>query len=176
MSALDRNNAGAPALRACVRAGALLAIAACAAIATGCSSPSKTKLVVECTGSPKDPSAEGPALVGQGYGRDSSPIPLNAVVFTGKEVAKRVAVQGLYAARTDAGPVEVGVRLINCTRDTVNVALRTSFMDERQRPTEKPTAWKNVLVPPGSIGNYSALSIGDESVKYYLVEVRDGTL
>ncbi|MBK8017604.1 MAG: hypothetical protein IPK20_13410 [Betaproteobacteria bacterium] len=176
MSALHRNSTGARPPYALSGAGALVLIAACAAIAAGCSSPSKPKLVVECTGSPKDPAADGPALVGQGYGRESSPIPLNAVVFTGKDIAKRVAVQGLYAARTDAGPVEVGVRLINCTRDTVNVAVRTSFMDERQRPTEKPTAWKNVLVPPGSTGNYSALSIGDESVKYYLVEVRDGTL
>lgn len=141
---------------------------------TACSN--NPKIVAECKGSPKDPSNEGPALVGQGYGRDMSPIPLNAVVFSDKETASHVAIHGLYAAKTDAEVVEVGVRLLNCTKANVNVAVRTSFMDAKQRPTEKPTAWKNVLIPAGTTGEYTALSVGTDNVKYYLVEVRNGTL
>lgn len=133
----------------------------------------RAKQVVECSGSPRDPSASGPALVGKEYGVRVAPIPLDSVLYATKAMMKRVAVQGLFADRTEADTVRVTARLVNCTREAMQVVARTHFMDKTQRPTEKVSAWQSVFVQPGSLAVYSETSLATDSIATYLVELRE---
>jgi hypothetical protein len=113
--------------------------------------------------------------VGEEYGVTITPIPLDAVVFNDKKLARKVAVQALWAQRTPADTVEVGARLVNCTTNPLQLGVRTSFMDSRQRPTEQISGWKAVFIQPRTTALYSEVSIDRDSVSHYLVEVRDAT-
>jgi hypothetical protein len=144
------------------------------AILGGCAAPGTPQLVVECGQPPRNPPASGLALVGKEYGVTMSPIPLDSVVFTNKQLSKSVAVQSLHASRTHADNVAVTARVVNCTDKVVQLGMRTSFMDEKQRPTEKISIWKTVLVQPRAIALYQETSIATDDVANYLVEMRDG--
>ncbi|MFO1322275.1 MAG: hypothetical protein U1F52_21920 [Burkholderiales bacterium] len=150
--------------------GVLLAIAAVSL--TGCAGE-RAKQVVECSGAPRDPSAAGPAFVGKEYGVRVAPIPLDSVLYASKATIKRVAVQGLFADRTEADTVRVTARLMNCTREPIHVTARTHFMDKTQRPTEKASAWQSVFVQPGSFTVYSETSLATDGIATYLVELRE---
>jgi hypothetical protein len=141
-----------------------------------CGSAPAPKVVTQCKGAPRNPDADTPALVGESYGREMAGIPLNAVVFDDKDSSRRVAVQDLSATRTDTESVRVEARFLNCTPYPATLAVRTRFMDAKQRSTEKPTAWKTVTLPPGALGDYDAVSLGTNEVKLYVVEVRNGAL
>lgn len=154
---------------------ALGAIALTVTLACGCATREKPALVVECGQPPRSPPAAGPALVGEEYGVTITPIPLDAVVFNDKKLARKVAVQALWAQRTPADTVEVGARLVNCTTNPLQLGVRTSFMDSRQRPTEQISGWKAVFIQPRTTALYSEVSIDRDSVSHYLVEVRDAT-
>ncbi|QEH77433.1 hypothetical protein EIK56_04330 [Sphingomonas sp. C8-2] len=116
-------------------------------------------------------SAGGPALVAN-VPSAMTPIDLNAVQMTDKKLANRVVVEGMFARRTETNSVEVITRFVNCTKKTVELDARSSFMDENQVPTEDSTYWKKVILAPKATGVYRGLSIGRDEVKYYLVEVR----
>ena len=113
----------------------------------------------------------GPALVAN-VPSSMTPIDLNAVQMTDKKLAKQIVVEGVFARRTETNSVEVITRLVNCTKKTVTLDARSSFMDENQVPTEDSTYWKKVILSPKATGVYRGLSIGRDEVKYYLVEVR----
>jgi len=117
------------------------------------------------------PSAGGPALVAN-VPSSMTPIDLNAVQMTDKKIAKQIVVEAMFARRTETNSVEVITRFVNCTKKTVELDARSSFMDEQQVPTEDSTYWKKVILAPKATGVYRGLSIGREDVKYYLVEVR----
>ncbi len=134
----------------------------------------KPPVVVECTGGNRGNASDGPALVGQNYGARMSTIPLDAVQYTDKRIARRVAVQSMYAQQTQTRNVAVGARFVNCSTASVALGVRTSFLDATLRPTEAASAWKTVYVPAKSTATYDEISVDRDRVKHYLIEVRDG--
>lgn len=143
-----------------------------AMVLTGCAtSPTN---VVECGSTIKAPPGTGPAILGKEYGVQMSPIPADSVLFATKGLAKHVAIQGLFASRTETDTVQVTARFVNCSDQVVKLGVRVHFMDSKQRPTEKPTVWQAVFIQPRSMGVYTESSLGAENVGSYLVELRDG--
>jgi hypothetical protein len=132
-----------------------------------------TPLVVECGKSAERSALSGPALMGQSYGPQMSAIPLNAVQYTDALLTKRVAVQTMFGDGTGMDTVSVGARFVNCSDQPVALGVRTSFLDTKQRPTEAPSAWQTVFVPPKASANYSEVSIGRSTVAHYVIEIRD---
>ena len=133
----------------------------------------RTPLLVECGKSAERSGFSGPALIGQNYGPQMSVIPLNAVQYTDSSLTKQVAVQTMFGDRTGVDTVSVGARFVNCSDQPVALGVRTSFLDTKQRPTEAPSAWQTVFVPPKATANYSEVSIGRSTVAHYLIEIRD---
>lgn len=151
---------------------ASVALSCLAAALTACAG--KPPAVVECTGGIRGNSSDGPALVGQDYGARMSAIPLDAVQYTDKRLARRVAIQTMYAQRTEMGNVNVGARFVNCSTASVALGVRTSFLDAKLRQIEPASAWKTVYVPAKATAVYDELSVDRDRVKHYLIEVRDG--
>lgn len=141
----------------------------------GCANvPANTpRLVVECGSVARNPSAVGPALVGEDYGPKTTPIPLDSVLFASKDLSKRIAVQSIFAARSETHTVRLTARLINCSDSAAQVSVRAHFMDRERRPTEKPSGWQAVYLQPRGLGIYDESSIASEPVAHYLLEVRD---
>lgn len=146
----------------------LLLTAAIPLLLAGCAET--RKMVVEC-GFPDQPPPQGPALVSQEYG-ETSPIPLNAVQYVSPSLVEQVAVQNLKARRSPTQTVEVHARLINCSDSQMVVGVRAHFMDNDQVPTEKESAWQNVVMQPHALGHYKESSL-KTNVGYYLLELRD---
>jgi hypothetical protein len=117
------------------------------------------------------PAPQGPALVQQAYGTAHTPIPANAVLFTHEGLAAHVAVQGLFAGRTEAGTVEVSARLVNCTDQPVALRARTSFLAASTAPAEPASAWQPVFLAPRATAVYQERSLGRERVASYLIEI-----
>jgi hypothetical protein len=136
---------------------------------TGCVATRKP--VVACNFPKQAAPAAGTALVAQEYGQ-ISPIPLDAVQFTGRVLSKEIAVQSLQAHRTPTNTVQVTARLINCTDEPRVVGVRSNFMDRQELATEPATAWQNVVLQPRAMGTYQENSMG-RGVEHYVVELRD---
>jgi hypothetical protein len=134
----------------------------------GCAA--RQPLVVECTSSIKDNHRAGPALVGQEYGVQSTPIPLNSVQFADWGVAKELAVQHLFASRTPTNTVQLTARFISCSDEAVSLKVRVSFLDANQLPTEPTSAWQTVFLQPRLTAVYAERSAA-KNVSSYLVEV-----
>lgn len=127
-------------------------------------------LVVECTSAVKDKHSVGAALVGQEYGVQSTPIPLNSVQFADWGTAKKLAVQHLFASRTPTNTVQLTARFISCSDEPVSVKVRASFLDSNQLPTEATSAWQPVFLQPRLTAVYSERSTA-KNVNSFLVEV-----
>lgn len=156
------------------------AVALCALIAGGCAQTQPvSRPVVECStpvwaqarGTPAPGEPGNPALVGKEYGMAMTPIPLDAVQFTDRALAERVAIQSVAARRTPTETVQVSSRFVNCTDRAVNMKARTSFMDANQAPTEPISAWRTVIIQPRATAVYQENSIGRGAVSHYLVEI-----
>jgi len=117
------------------------------------------------------PADAGPALVQQEYGSTHTPIPVNAVLFTHEGLAAHVAVQALYAGRTEAGTVHVTARLVNCADQPIVLRARTSFLQQSTAPAEPVSAWQNVFLPPRATALYQERSLARETVASYLIEI-----
>jgi hypothetical protein len=113
----------------------------------------------------------GPALVAN-VPKSMTPIDLEAVQMTDKAVTKSVIVEAMMARRTETNTLQVMTRLVNCTKDDIQVEARSSFMDVDQMPTEPVSVWKRVFLPALSTGVYTESSIGRDKVATYFVEVR----
>ena len=113
----------------------------------------------------------GPALVAN-VPKAMTPIDLEAVQMTDKAVTKAVIVEAMMARRTETNTLQVMTRLVNCTKNDIQVEARSSFMDADQMPTEPVSIWKRVFIPALSTGIYSESSIGRDKVATYFVEVR----
>jgi hypothetical protein len=127
-------------------------------------------LVVECGSSIKEKHSAGAALVGQEYGVQSTPIPLNSVQFADWGTAKQLAVQHLFASRTPADTVQLTARFISCSDEPVALKVRAAFLDSNQMPTEPTSAWQTVFLPPRLTAVYAERSTA-KNVSSYLVEV-----
>jgi hypothetical protein len=113
----------------------------------------------------------GPALVQQAYGTAHTPIPVNAVLFTHEGLAAHVAVQALYAGRTEGGTVHVTARLVNCADQPIVLRARTSFLQPSTAPAEPASAWQNVFLPPRATALYQERSMARDTVASYLIEI-----
>lgn len=113
----------------------------------------------------------GPALVAN-VARSMTPIDLEAVQMTDKALTKNVIVEAMMAQRTETNTLQVMTRLVNCTKNPLQVEARSSFMDANQFPTEPVSAWKRVFLPALATGVYSESSIGRDKVASYFVELR----
>jgi hypothetical protein len=128
-------------------------------------------LTVKChIGVAKRAPMTGDALVANVPGA-MRPIPLDAVQFIDKKMAKSVIVEGLFQRRTETGAAEVIARLVNCTKKPLQLRARTSFLDQQQAPAEPTSAWKMLFLPPLSLATYAERSIRRESVDSFLIEV-----
>lgn len=86
----------------------------------------------------------------------------------------KIAVESTGARRTPTGTLEVWALLRNRTDYPLQVEGRTNFFDADQAPTDLPTAWKRIYLPPRSIAKYSGASVGVQGITYYMVELREG--
>jgi hypothetical protein len=134
----------------------------------GCAA--RQPLVVECGSSIKPNRSAGAALVGQEYGLQSTPIPLNSVQFADWGTAKKLAIQHLFASRTSANTVQLTARFISCSDEAVSLRVRASFLDSNQMPTEPTSAWQTVFLQPRLTAVYAEKSTA-KNVSSYLVEV-----
>lgn len=150
-----------PAAALCLAGGLLLG---------GCAPmPGPAPVVSDCS-LPATQDRTGPALVGQRYGMAMTPMPLNSVQFSGQDVARAMAVQNLYAARTPTGTVQVSARFVSCLDQPASVRVRTSFMRADTAPAEAPTPWRLVFLEPRATALYSELSVSTDATAY-LIEV-----
>lgn len=131
------------------------------------------KPVVECSFPSQAPPPPGSALVANQYG-SISPIPLDAVQYTDRELTRQVAAQSLHARRSPTNTVEISARFINCTDAPLVLGARTNFMDGAERAVEAPSAWKNVVMQPRAMGDYQESSLTTQ-VEHYVVELRNGS-
>lgn len=136
----------------------------------GCALHGAPPLVTECTRPPAHADRGGPALVGEPYGMQATPIPLNSVQFSNWNVAKTVAVQHLFASRTATNTVAVSARFISCTDAPFSIRVRTSFLDANQAPTEPASVWQTVMLQPHATSTYEERSISPR-VANYLIEI-----
>jgi len=116
------------------------------------------------------PLPDGPALTAN-VAKSMTPIPLDAAQFTDKKLAKSMVVEGLFSRITDSGSSEVTARFVNCTKNTLAIRVRTSFMDAQQFPTEPSSAWRTVFIPALGTGLYSEKSIAPKGVANFLIEL-----
>mgnify|MGYP006299970003 CR=1 FL=1 len=147
-----------------------LMIAASLLVLGGCAGVEDRPLIVEC-GQSVDNGRPGMALVGQQYGPQMTPMPLDSIQFTDTESLEKVAVQHLSATRTPTQVTRVTARFVSCVDEPVAIRVRTSFLDGVQRPAEPSSAWRTVHLQPRLTAAYSELSTSVE-VANYLLEVR----
>src|SRR5262245_6218078 len=83
------------------------------AIASGCAIKGQPPLVAE-SNRPIKGERTGPALFGQEYGRQATPLPLDSVQFSNWKSARSIAVQRLFASRTSTDTVQVVARVVSC--------------------------------------------------------------
>jgi hypothetical protein len=136
---------------------------------TGCAVQGHPPLVVQCS-APAKGDRSGPALVGQEYGTQATPIPLNSVQFSNWDTVKELSVQRLFAARTSSNTVQVTARFISCADTVLAIRVRTSFLDANQAPTEPASAWQTVFLQPRLTTVYAEKSTS-QSVANYLIEI-----
>jgi len=113
----------------------------------------------------------GPALVAN-VPKAMTPIDLEAVQMTDKAVTKSVIVEAMMARRTETNTLQVMTRVVNCTKDDLQIEARSNFMDADQMPTENASVWKRIFIPALSTGVYTESSIGRDKVATYFVELR----
>ncbi|MBI3446141.1 MAG: hypothetical protein HY055_12465 [Magnetospirillum sp.] len=106
----------------------------------------------------------------------SSPLkelPMNSVAITDETIANKVFVRAVNARRTATGTVEVVSQIINCTDYPLNAEARVQFYDKTKVASEPVSAWRRFNLPARTSNTYQELSIGTESVEYYMVEMRE---
>lgn len=151
--------------RAALAAAMVVALAACFPV------NGPTPVVARCTPPMMGTDARtGPALVGQHYGMQMSPLPLNSVQFDSSDTAQAMAVQQLYAERTPTNSVRVTARLVSCGDRPRAVRMRTTFLRQTQATAEAPTAWKTVHLTARGLAHYEELSVSPDA-HFYLIEI-----
>lgn len=130
-----------------------------------------TPVVARCTAPMMGTDTRGgPALVGQHYGMQMSPLPLNSVQFDSSDTAQALAVQQLYAERTPTDSVRVTARFVSCGDRPQAVRMRTTFLRQNHSTAEAPTAWKTVHLTPRGLVHYEELSVSPDA-HFYLIEI-----
>jgi hypothetical protein len=99
---------------------------------------------------------------------------LNNVGFLDPSFKNKIAVERQGARRTESGTLEVWVTIRNRTDHPHQVEGRVQFFDADQAPTEGPSAWKRVHLPPNGTQTWKEFSTQVDGIEYYYVEMREG--
>ena len=96
--------------------------------------------------------------------------------FGPKDKTKRakIAVEKTNSRRSPTGTLEVWAVLRNRTDYPLQIEGRTQFFDNDKAPSEGPTAWQRVYLPPQSVATYKEFSTKIQNINYYYVEIREG--
>lgn len=86
----------------------------------------------------------------------------------------KITVENHNSRPTPTGTMEVWTVVRNQTDFPLQMEARTWFFDRHEIPSEKPTAWQRVYLPPQSIGNYREFSTPEQDAHHYFVEIREG--
>ncbi len=86
----------------------------------------------------------------------------------------KITVEKTGTRRTPTGTLEVWTLLKNHTNFPLQVEGRTRFFDQSQAPTEGPSPWKRIHLPPKGVGTYRTFSTQTEAVDFYYIEIREG--
>jgi hypothetical protein len=152
-------------LSACV----LLSLAGCAQQPPAPYVPGSPPPVAQCV-TPIDGNRPGPALVGQQYGMQMSPLPLNSVQFDGYGTAQSLAIQRIFASRTPTGTVQLTARLVSCLDYPSTVRIRAAFLRADESPAEPVSAWREVHLSPRATATYTEYSTAQD-VADFLIEI-----
>jgi hypothetical protein len=87
--------------------------------------------------------------------------------------AGKIAIETQGNRRTATGTLNVIVQVRNRTDFPQAIEARTSFFDQGFAPTENPSAWNRLQLPPNGIATYQESSMGSANVAHYYVEIRE---
>jgi hypothetical protein len=87
--------------------------------------------------------------------------------------AGKIAIESQGARRTATGSMNVIVQVRNRTDFPQVLEARTSYFDAGFAPTENPSAWNRLHLPPQGVGTYQENSMGAANVVHYYVEIRE---
>jgi hypothetical protein len=87
--------------------------------------------------------------------------------------AGKIAIENQGTRRTATGTLNVIAQVRNRTDYPQVLEARTSFFDNGFAPTENPSAWIRVHLPPNGIAAYQETSLGTANVAHYYVEIRE---
>jgi hypothetical protein len=87
--------------------------------------------------------------------------------------AGKIAIETQGTRRTATGTLNVIVQVRNRTDFPQVIEARTSFFDAGFAPTENPSGWNRLHLPPNGVAAYQENSIGTANVAHYYVEIRE---
>jgi hypothetical protein len=87
--------------------------------------------------------------------------------------AGKLAIESQGTRRTATGTLNVIVQIRNRTDFPQVIEARTSYFDAGFAPTENPSGWNRVHLPPNGVGSYQESSMGAANVAHYYVEIRE---
>ena len=135
-----------------------------------CVSPQVSRPIVVACEAPRPVERSGPALVGQAYGMQATPVPVDSVQFDSYGTASLVAIQQTFAERTNADTVRLQARFVSCSDAPAQVRVRTAFLKRGFAPAEPPTAWQTMYLEPRALAHYEVLSTAFD-VTNYVIEI-----
>ncbi|CAH0280893.1 hypothetical protein SRABI118_03773 [Massilia sp. Bi118] len=87
--------------------------------------------------------------------------------------AGKIAIENQGTRRTATGTLNVIVQVRNRTDFPQTIEARASYFDAGFAPTEKPSAWNRLYLPPNAVATYQESSMGAANVAHYYVEIRE---
>ena len=87
----------------------------------------------------------------------------------------KIAVESSGAKRNETGTLKVWAVLRNRTDYDLQIEARVQFFDEYKVPVEGPSSWQRMVLPANSVSAYKENSLGMNELKYYYIEVREGS-
>lgn len=108
------------------------------------------------------------------FGDKVHELPLDSVQFADRKIAKQVIVQSVRATRTEQGNVMITILFHNKGGRPIQLAVRSSFFERGSAPVEVASSWRTVHIQPKSYAKYQELSLGNEEIANFLVEVQGG--
>ena len=88
------------------------------------------------------------------------------------DLAKMIGVQDYFVNRSAMGLASANTSIYNCTEQDVLVLFRARFAGERGE-TEKPSAWRQMFVPPRGTVSYGEMAINPMTSRIS-IDIADG--
>lgn len=86
----------------------------------------------------------------------------------------KISIEGTGARRTPTDTVEVWAQIRNRTDYPQQLECRVQFFDEDLAPTEGPSSWQRIYLPPQGLMVYKQASMGIDKLNHYYIEIREG--